>query len=96
MLNQIPLQTPRSRSREHRVARVFFGDLDVEVRNQKWNMQVQRSFPLLSVLFVVFLVLRLTGVIDWSWWWVTAPLWGGAIAGFVLIIIFVAAYARWG
>ena len=31
------------------------------------------SFPLL--LFIVFLVLRLTGVIDWSWWWVTSPLW---------------------
>jgi hypothetical protein len=23
----------------------------------------------------VFLVLKLTEVIDWSWWWVTAPLW---------------------
>ena len=28
-----------------------------------------------SVLFIVFLVLKLTNVIDWSWWWVTAPLW---------------------
>lgn len=26
-------------------------------------------------LFLVFLVLKLTDVIDWSWWWVTAPLW---------------------
>ena len=25
--------------------------------------------------FIVFLVLRLTGYIGWSWWWVTAPLW---------------------
>ena len=30
---------------------------------------------LLGVLFIVFLVLKLCGVIDWSWWWVTAPLW---------------------
>lgn len=28
-----------------------------------------------TVLFLVFLVLKLTAVIDWSWWWVTAPLW---------------------
>lgn len=28
-----------------------------------------------TVLFLVFLVLKLTGNIDWSWWWVTAPLW---------------------
>jgi len=27
------------------------------------------------ILFIVFLVLKLTGHIDWSWWWVTAPLW---------------------
>ena len=27
------------------------------------------------VLFIVFLVLKLTGTIDWSWWWVTSPLW---------------------
>ena len=28
-----------------------------------------------GILFVVFLVLKLVGVIDWSWWWITAPLW---------------------
>ena len=27
------------------------------------------------VLFVIFLTLKLTGVIDWSWWWITSPLW---------------------
>ena len=27
------------------------------------------------ILFVVFLILKLTGDIDWSWWWVTSPLW---------------------
>lgn len=48
-----------------------------------------------TILFVVFLVLKLTETIDWSWWWVTAPLWipvaivlGIAIIGFVLSIIF--------
>ena len=27
------------------------------------------------VVFLVLLVLKLTGLIAWSWWWVTAPLW---------------------
>jgi hypothetical protein len=27
------------------------------------------------VLFVIFLTLKLVGVIDWSWWWITSPLW---------------------
>lgn len=26
-------------------------------------------------IFIVFLVLKLCHVIDWSWWWITAPLW---------------------
>lgn len=29
------------------------------------------------VLFIVFLVLKLCGVIAWSWWLVTLPLWFG-------------------
>jgi hypothetical protein len=28
-----------------------------------------------SLLFLIFLVLKLTGIISWSWWWVTAPIW---------------------
>ena len=39
-----------------------------------------------TVLFIVFLVLKLTGVIAWSWWWVTAPLWiPWAIVGVILL-----------
>lgn len=31
----------------------------------------------LGLLAIVFITLKLCDVIDWSWWWVTAPLWGG-------------------
>lgn len=37
------------------------------------------------VLFVVFLVLKLSGIIAWSWWWVTAPLW--IPTAFVLMVL---------
>lgn len=30
---------------------------------------------LLTGVFLVFLVLKLVGVITWSWLWVTCPLW---------------------
>ena len=33
------------------------------------------SLGLGTILFLIFLVLKLTNYIDWSWWWVTAPLW---------------------
>jgi len=35
-------------------------------------------------LFFIFLVLKLTNYIDWSWWWITAPLWIGGIVAYVL------------
>lgn len=42
------------------------------------------------LLFFVFLVLKLTNTIDWSWWWVTCPLWAGfALIGAIIGIIFV-------
>lgn len=28
-----------------------------------------------DVLQIVFIVLKLCGVIDWSWWWVLSPTW---------------------
>jgi hypothetical protein len=28
-----------------------------------------------GLLTIVFIVLKLTDVIAWSWWWVTSPLW---------------------
>lgn len=30
---------------------------------------------LAGVLTVIFVVLKLTGLITWSWWWVLSPLW---------------------
>ena len=48
------------------------------------------GLTLLEVLFVVFLVLKLTGktvVATWSWWWVTAPLWIGFAIIFAIFFI---------
>jgi hypothetical protein len=27
------------------------------------------------LLFVLFLIFKITNIIDWSWWWITSPLW---------------------
>ena len=40
-----------------------------------------------NALLLVFLVLKLTGVIDWSWWWITSPLWMGVIFAIVITIV---------
>lgn len=42
-----------------------------------------------GLLTVAFVVLKLTGKIDWSWWWVLSPVW--APFAFVLAVLVVAA-----
>lgn len=39
------------------------------------------------LLGVAFIVLGLVGVIDWSWWWVLAPIWGYFALGFVIFLV---------
>ena len=56
--------------------------------NEKTKV-VYKGLPFTTILFIVFLVLKLTKTIDWSWWWVTAPLWlPTAIALGILAFIF--------
>ena len=43
-----------------------------------------------GLLFLVFLTLKLTNVINWSWWWVTAPLWIPVSIALVLLLIAIA------
>jgi|AntDeeMinimDraft_6_1070357.scaffolds.fasta_scaffold59615_1 hypothetical protein len=39
---------------------------------------------LLGLMFIVFMTLKLTETIDWSWWWITAPLWAPLAVAVVL------------
>jgi len=39
-----------------------------------------------GLLGVAFVVLKLTGYITWSWWWVTLPFWGG-FGLFLLVVL---------
>jgi hypothetical protein len=40
-----------------------------------------------GIVFIVFLVLKLCNIINWSWWWVTAPLWLPSMTIIVIAII---------
>lgn len=39
---------------------------------------------IVEVLLIIFLVLKLCKLIDWSWWWVFSPLWIGVIIYLIL------------
>ena len=48
--------------------------------------KVQGSFPFLSILCLIFITLKLTGYIAWSWLWVLAPIW---IPISIILVVFV-------
>ena len=51
---------------------------------------------IVSLLGIIFIVLKLTNLIAWKWVWVLLPFWGGAILGFLIIvgIILIAAASK--
>lgn len=49
----------------------------------------------IGLLGVVFVTLKLLGIIDWSWWWVTAPFWAGfALFALVSVAVVLIAAAK--
>jgi hypothetical protein len=41
-------------------------------------------FPILGLIFIV---LKLTGFIDWSWYLVTLPIWGGLVLSIIILLV---------
>jgi hypothetical protein len=50
-------------------------------------MNSQSGIGIGGLLLVAFVVLKLTKVITWSWWWVLSPAWIGVAIGLVALII---------
>lgn len=48
---------------------------------------IYKGPSILGLLGVAFVVLKLVGVINWSWWWVTLPFWGPLALVFALLTI---------
>ena len=48
----------------------------------------------LDLLAIAFIVLKLCGVINWSWWWVLAPIWIQVAIIIIVVIIIVAVGAH--
>ena len=40
-----------------------------------------------GLLTVAFIALKLTGYIDWSWWWVLSPLWIPVVIVLAILLI---------
>lgn len=45
-----------------------------------------------SALLLTFIILKLVGVIDWSWWWVLSPIWIPVVLLMVVLILLFVVY----
>ena len=48
------------------------------------------GFP--GLLTVAFVVLKLCGVINWSWWWVLSPLWISFLLFILICVVLLIGY----
>ena len=58
------------------------------------NMATGGGIGFLGMLAILFIGVKLAGVISWSWWWVLAPIWmptaialGVAAVAFLLLVL---------
>jgi hypothetical protein len=58
--------------------------------NQNNNTNVGGGIGFTGLLTIVFITLKLLGVINWSWWWVLSPLW---ISFGISLVILTAVFA---
>ena len=55
--------------------------------DKKVHVTVGPNF--IGLLTLLFITLKLTGYINWSWWWVLSPLWGSVAALLVVMVVVV-------
>lgn len=55
--------------------------------NMENNSSVHGGTDVAGLLAVAFIVLKLCGIIEWSWWWVLAPIWISVAIILIAILI---------
>ena len=58
------------------------------------NIKVNFDLSVGTILSITFVVLKLIGIISWSWWWIFSPLWVSVIIGLIVLFIFWIKYLR--
>lgn len=55
------------------------------------NISTNGGIGFLGALTILFIALKLTHVIDWSWWWVLSPIWipVAVVLGIIAIVAIV-------
>ena len=56
------------------------------------NSNTSSGLSISGVLTLIFIVLKLVGTINWSWWWVLSPTWISLILWLILVVICIIAW----
>lgn len=56
------------------------------------KINIEFTELLTTLLTVLFVGLKLTNHIDWSWWWVLSPLWISLGIGVIIVLIVLLIY----
>ena len=46
----------------------------------------KKGMNFMDGLLLGFILLKIAGLIDWSWWWVLSPIWISAIIALLVVI----------
>ena len=58
------------------------------------NIKINFDLSVGTILTIAFVILKLIGIISWSWLWVFSPLWISVIIGLIVLVIFWIKYLR--
>lgn len=68
----------------------------MENEDKSTNISTNGGIGFLGALTILFIALKLTNVIDWSWWWVLSPIWipVAVVLGIIAIVAIVALFVK--
>ena len=56
--------------------------------NSKNQVNIRSGVGFTSLLTLLFVALKLTGYISWSWWWVLSPVWIVWTLFFTVVVLY--------
>ena len=62
--------------------------------NNSSSSSSSKGIGFVGLLTIAFIVLKLVGVINWSWLWVLSPIWISIIL-YVLIVVVIIGFFKW-
>ena len=60
--------------------------------DKKTSAAAKGGMSFLEVLLLVFIILKLCKIINWSWWWVLSPIWIPIGLWLILLIVTISAH----